>query len=69
MKVSLRSAVVPDASVPIALMAEEKIGSFERGFWRVFLNYEAMPDQTTGELVSFFGSGGYTALRPSKWLN
>jgi len=44
-----------------------KIGSFERGFWRVFLNYEAMPDQTTGELVSFFGSGGYTAYDRAKW--
>ena len=44
-----------------------KIGEFERGFWRVFLNYEAVPDEAAGELISFFGSGGYTAYDRTKW--
>jgi GT2 family glycosyltransferase len=33
-----------------------KIGRFERGFWRVFLNYEAIPFEATTELISFFGA-------------
>jgi GT2 family glycosyltransferase len=37
-----------------------KIGTFERGFWRVFLNYEALPSEANSNLISFFGSGGYT---------
>src|SRR5436190_10280058 len=44
-----------------------KIGRFERGFWRVFLNYEAIPEDETGQLASFFGSGGYTAYDRKKW--
>ena len=43
-----------------------KIGKFQRGFWRVFLNYEAMADEATSELISFFGSGGYTAYDREK---
>jgi GT2 family glycosyltransferase len=43
-----------------------KIGRFERGFWRVFLNYEAIPTEATTELISFFGSGGYTAYDREK---
>jgi GT2 family glycosyltransferase len=45
-----------------------KIGRFERGFWRVFLNYEAMPAETRSELISFFGSGGYTAYDRKKLM-
>ena len=45
-----------------------KIGRFERGFWRVFLNYEAMPEETETELISFYGSGGYTMYDRAKWL-
>jgi len=44
-----------------------KIGRFERGFWRVFLNYESIPTQATTELISFFGSGGYTVYDRMKW--
>ena len=44
-----------------------KIGRFERGFWRVFLNYEAIPFEATTELISFFGSGGYTMYDRNKW--
>jgi GT2 family glycosyltransferase len=43
-----------------------KIGRFERGFWRVFLNYEALSAQETTEFISFFGSGGYTAYDREK---
>ena len=44
-----------------------KIGRFERGFWRVFLNYEAIKEETTTELFSFYGSGGYTMYDRAKW--
>ena len=44
-----------------------KIGRFERGFWRVFLNYESIATEATTELISFFGSGGYTAYNREKW--
>jgi GT2 family glycosyltransferase len=44
-----------------------KIGRFERGFWRVFLNYEVINDETETELTSFYGSGGYTAYDRRKW--
>jgi GT2 family glycosyltransferase len=43
-----------------------KIGTFERGFWRVFVNYDVLPNATS-ELISFFGSGGYTAYDRDKW--
>ncbi len=43
-----------------------KIGKFERGFWRVFLNYEAAPQDDLPELISFYGSGGYTAYDREK---
>ena len=43
-----------------------KIGRFERGFWRVFLNYEASPP-STDDLISFYGSGGYTMYDRKKW--
>jgi len=44
-----------------------KIGRFERGFWRVFLNYEVINDETETERTSFYGSGGYTAYDRKKW--
>ena len=44
-----------------------KIGRFERGFWRVFLNYEVKQDEADSELISFYGSGGYTAYSGDKW--
>lgn len=44
-----------------------KIGEFRRGFWRVFLNYEAVTAEADCELISFFGSGGYTAYDREKW--
>ena len=44
-----------------------KIGRFERGFWRVFRNYEVIPREAPRELISFYGSGGYTAYDRSKW--
>jgi GT2 family glycosyltransferase len=44
-----------------------KVGRFERGFWRVFLNYEAIPSEAGFELISFYGSGGYTIYDRSKW--
>src|SRR5204862_570938 len=44
-----------------------KIGRFERGFWRVFLNYEALQDETASDLISFYGSGGYSAYSKQKW--
>jgi GT2 family glycosyltransferase len=44
-----------------------KIGRFERGFWRVFLNYEAIPAEVNVELISFYGSGGYTMYDREKW--
>jgi GT2 family glycosyltransferase len=46
-----------------------KLGLFERGFWRVFLNYDVSTGQEMkdGERwPSFFGSGGYTAYSASK---
>ena len=43
-----------------------KVGRFDRGFWRVFLNYEAVPAEANCELISFFGSGGYTAYDREK---
>ncbi len=45
-----------------------KIGRFERGFWRVFLNYETAPGETDTELISFYGSGGYTMYNREKWM-
>jgi GT2 family glycosyltransferase len=44
-----------------------KVGQFDRGFWRVFLNYEAVSEETTEELLSFYGSGGYTMYDREKW--
>jgi GT2 family glycosyltransferase len=44
-----------------------KVGRFERGFWRVFLNYEAIPSEADSHLISFYGSGGYTMYDRSKW--
>jgi len=49
------------------LDAGGKVGTFERGFWRVFLNYDVMPGEADNELISFFGSGGYTAYDREKW--
>ncbi|MGH9949906.1 MAG: glycosyltransferase family 2 protein [Pyrinomonadaceae bacterium] len=43
-----------------------KLGSFERGFWRVFLNYDVLKSDEYSELISFFGSGGYTAYDRKK---
>jgi GT2 family glycosyltransferase len=44
-----------------------KVGRFERGFWRVFLSYEAIPSEADSELISFYGSGGYTMYDRAKW--
>ena len=44
-----------------------KIGRFERGFWRVFHNYEVIADEAESELISFYGSGGYTMYDRRKW--
>jgi GT2 family glycosyltransferase len=44
-----------------------KIGSFERGFWRVFRNYDVLPECSAEDLISFFGSGGYSAYDLEKW--
>jgi GT2 family glycosyltransferase len=44
-----------------------KLGRFERGFWRVFLNYEVVPEQAAAEFFSFYGSGGYTMYDRRKW--
>ena len=45
-----------------------KLGLFERGFWRVYLNYDVLPDDhgEDARWQSFFGSGGYTAYSASK---
>ena len=46
-----------------------KLGSFERGHWRVFLNYEIAPNAAELEHIeyySFYGSGGYTAYDREK---
>lgn len=43
-----------------------KLGIFERGFWRVFRNYDVYPRERA-ELISFYGSGGYTAYDREKW--
>ena len=45
-----------------------KLGTFKRGFWRVFVNYEAIPSETGTDLISFFGSGGYTAYDRQKLM-
>jgi GT2 family glycosyltransferase len=47
-----------------------KLGRFERGFWRVFLNYDVLPTRLPaggGPFYSFFGSGGYTAYDRAKF--
>jgi GT2 family glycosyltransferase len=47
-----------------------KLGLFERGFWRVFLNYDVLPTRLPegrGPFYSFFGSGGYTAYDRAKF--
>ena len=46
-----------------------KLGLFERGFWRVFLNYDILPTrlpQPMPRLHSFFASGGYVAYDAAK---
>ena len=46
-----------------------KLGLFERGFWRVFLNYDILPTRlpkTPPRLHSFFASGGYVAYDAAK---
>ncbi len=46
-----------------------KLGLFERGFWRVFLNYDILPTRLPKDhqpFYSFFGSGAYTAYDASK---
>jgi GT2 family glycosyltransferase len=46
-----------------------KVGYFERGFWRVFLNYDILPTRLPGAAKafdSFYGSGGYTAYDRKK---
>jgi len=46
-----------------------KLGLFERGFWRVFLNYDILPTRlpkAPPPFHSFFGSGGYTAYDAAK---
>jgi GT2 family glycosyltransferase len=47
-----------------------KLGLFERGFWRVFLNYDILPTRLPKEpppFHAFFGSGGYTAYDAAKF--
>src|SRR5438270_7814448 len=46
-----------------------KLGLFERGFWRVFLNYDILPTRlppAPPPFYSFFASGGYTAYDAAK---
>jgi GT2 family glycosyltransferase len=46
-----------------------KLGLFERGFWRVFLNYDILPTRLPEDappLPSFFASGGYAAYDAKK---
>ncbi|HKQ08106.1 MAG TPA: glycosyltransferase family 2 protein [Blastocatellia bacterium] len=46
-----------------------KLGLFERGFWRVFLNYDILPTrlpQVASPFYSFFASGGYVAYDAAK---
>src|SRR2546423_12120809 len=46
-----------------------KLGLFERGFWRVFLNYDILPTrlpQVAPPFYSFFASGGYVAYDAAK---
>jgi GT2 family glycosyltransferase len=46
-----------------------KLGLFERGFWRVFLNYDILPTRLPApapRLPSFFASGGYVAYDAAK---
>jgi len=46
-----------------------KLGFFKRGFWRVFFNYDILPEPPSTELprhYSFFGSGAYTAYDATK---
>ncbi|HEU4389542.1 MAG TPA: glycosyltransferase family 2 protein, partial [Blastocatellia bacterium] len=44
-----------------------KLGLFERGFWRVYLNYDVLAvNEGNARWQSFFGSGGYTAYSAAK---
>jgi GT2 family glycosyltransferase len=46
-----------------------KLGLFERGFWRVFLNYDILPTrlpEAPSPFDSFFASGGYVAYDAKK---
>ena len=46
-----------------------KLGLFERGFWRVFLNYDILPTrlpEAPPPFYSFFASGGYAAYDAAK---
>ena len=46
-----------------------KLGLFERGFWRVFLNYDILPTRLPASpprFHSFFASGGYVAYDAAK---
>ncbi|HJQ27322.1 MAG TPA: glycosyltransferase family 2 protein [Blastocatellia bacterium] len=46
-----------------------KLGRFERGFWRVFLNYDILPTRLpagAAPFPSFFASGGYVAYDAQK---
>lgn len=46
-----------------------KIGTFEKGYWRVFLNYEIAPGtlaDDASDYYSFYGPGGYTAYDREK---
>ncbi|HKP13582.1 MAG TPA: glycosyltransferase [Blastocatellia bacterium] len=46
-----------------------KLGLFERGFWRVFLNYDILPTRlppSPPRFHSFFASGGYVAYDAAK---
>lgn len=46
-----------------------KLGWFEKGFWRVYLNYDILPERLPTHpppFYSFFASGGYTAYDAAK---
>jgi len=46
-----------------------KIGRWQRGFWRVWRNYDLLPgaNQATESLVSFYCPGGFSAFHRGKW--
>jgi len=45
-----------------------KIGKFGRGFWRVYLNYEAIPEEANCDLISFYACSGSAAYDRKKLL-